>query len=74
MTILEVACKDDVQGLDEEEMEAKLLLADNSRSALTKVVIFQNDGGNLVKDELCQMVFNTMLPLKYDEDEAQDIH
>ena len=74
LTILEVACKDDVEGLDEDEKDQKLLLADNSRSALAKVVIFQNDGGALVKDELCQMVFNTMLPLKYDEDEAQDIH
>jgi hypothetical protein len=40
LTILDVACKDDVAGLDEDEKDQKLRLADNSRSALAKVIMF----------------------------------
>jgi hypothetical protein len=50
------------------------MLADNSRSALAKVVMFQYDGGNLVKDDLCASCFTHLLPLTNDADEAQDIH
>jgi hypothetical protein len=43
----------DTEGLDEDEKDSKLMLADNSISALVKVIMFQYDGGNVVKDQLC---------------------
>ena len=70
-------CKDDVTGneeLDEDEKESKELVRDNSISTLTKIILFQNDGGNLVKQELVQELFGSMLPIVKDFDEAQALH
>ena len=50
------------------------MLADNSVSALVKIIMFQYDGGNLVKDELCSTILTSKLPLTNDFDEAQSIH
>ena len=36
--------------------------------------MFQYDGGNLVKDELCSTILSQKLPLTHDIDEAQAIH
>lgn len=70
-------CKDDVTGnedLDEDEKESKELVRDNSISTLTKIILFQNDGGNLVTQELVQELFGKMLPIVKDFDEAQALH
>lgn len=37
--------------MDEEEKESMLMMADNSKSTLAKIICFQYDGGNVVKDE-----------------------
>jgi len=74
LAILGETCKDNTDGLDEDEKEQKLMLSDNSKSALAKITMFQYDNNNLVKDELCQTLYSTMLPLTNDFDEAQDIH
>jgi hypothetical protein len=50
------------------------MLADNSISALVKVIMFQYDGGNVVKDELCSTILSHKLPITNDIDEAQAIH
>ena len=64
----------ETEGLDDDEKESKLMLADNSISALVKIVMFQYDGGNVVKDELCSTVLLNKLPLTNDIEEAQAIH
>jgi len=40
MNILSEGVKSDVEGLDEDEKESKLNLADNSKAALAKIVMF----------------------------------
>jgi len=57
------------QGLDEEEKESAQMLYDNSMSTLFKIILYQNDGGVLVKNELIPYFLNS-LPLKTDVDEA----
>jgi hypothetical protein len=64
----------ETEGLDEDEKDSKLMLADNSISALVKIIMFQYDGGNVVKDELCSTILTHKLPLTHDFDEAQAIH
>ena len=64
----------DTEGLDEDEKESKLMLSDNSVSALVKIIMFQYDGGNVVKDELCSTILLHKLPLTHDFDEAQALH
>ena len=64
----------ETEGLDEDEKDSKLMLADNSISALVKIIMFQYDGGNVVKDELCSTIHTHKLPHTHDFDEAQAIH
>jgi hypothetical protein len=71
MKILGHTISSDVaDGMDEDEKESKLMLADNSISALVKIIMFQYDGGNIVKDELCSTILTHKLPLTHDFDEA----
>ena len=71
MVILGETCKRDIPAdMDEELQESKLNLADNSISALLKIVIFQNDGGAIVKPDVLPTVL-AMLPLTSDFEEAQ---
>ena len=72
-----VTCKDEVTGntdLDEDEKESKELVRDNSISTLTKIVLFQHDGGNVVKQEIVNELFGNMLPITKDFEEAQALH
>ena len=64
----------ETEGLDEDEKDSKLMLADNSISALVKIIMFQYDAANVVKDELCSTILTHKLPLTHDFDEAQAIH
>jgi hypothetical protein len=47
------------------------MLKDNSISTLAKLVFFQNDGSHTVlKQDLVQELFTSLLPIKNDIDEA----
>ena len=74
MKVLGHTISSETEGLDEDEKDSKLMLADNSVSALVKIIMFQYDGGNVVKDELCSTILTHKLPLTHDFDEAQAIH
>lgn len=69
-------CKDETTGkeLDEDEKESKELVRDNSISTLTKIVLFQSDGGNIVKQEIVDELFGSLLPITKDIEEAQVLH
>ena len=74
MIILGETCKRDIPAeMDEEEQDSKLNLADNSISALLKIVIFQNDGGAVVTPEMLPTVLG-QLPLTTDFEEAQAVN
>jgi len=55
--------------MDDEEKESKLMMADNAISTLGKVIYYQQDGGNLVKDEFTVQFLN-LLPLTTDFEES----
>ena len=74
MKVLGHTISSETEGLDEDEKDSKLMLADNSVSALVKIIMFQYDGGNFAKDELCSTILTHKLPLTHDFDEAQAIH
>ena len=69
-------CKDETTGedLDEDERYSKEMVRDNSISTLTKIVLFQNDGGNIVKQEVVQELFGSLLPITKDYEEACSLH
>ena len=50
------------------------MVRDNSISTLTKIVLFQNDGGNVVKQEIVQELYGSLLPIQKDFEEAQSLH
>lgn len=77
LTVLTLTCKDDVTGnteLDEDERWSKEQMRDNSISTLTKLCLFQNDGGAVLKPEFVQELFGSLLPITKDLEEAQAIH
>ena len=74
MKVLGHTIGSDTEGMDEDEKDSKLMLSDNSVSALVKIIMFQYDGGNVVKDELCSTILMHKLPLTHDFDEAQALH
>lgn len=77
LQVLAVTCKDEVTGnddLDEDERESKESVRDNSISTLAKCVLFQYDGGELVKPEIVQELFGSLLPIFKDLEEAQALH
>ena len=77
MQILMYTCKDEVSGnteIDEDERESKNLVRDNSISTLSKLVLFHNDGGNVIKPEIVQELFSSLLPISKDCDEAKSLH
>jgi len=72
-----MTCKDETTGkddLDEDQRYDMNSMRDNSISTLMKLVLFQNDGGAILKQEMVQEAFSSLLPLKVDVEEAQDIH
>jgi len=77
VSILSMTCKDETTGkddLDEDQRYDMNSMRDNSISTLMKLVLFQNDGGAILKQEMVQEAFSSLLPLKVDVEEAQDIH
>jgi hypothetical protein len=75
VAILQNVIKQEVAAdLAEDEKESLLYLKDNSVSALTKLVLFQYDGGNVISDDLVNALLTQVHPLKTDLDEAQDIN
>jgi len=72
-----MTCKDETTGnddLDEDQRYDMNSMRDNSISTLMKLVLFQNDGGAILKQEMVHEAFSSLLPLKVDVEEAQDIH
>ena len=43
--------------MDQDEKDDMLMMADNAKSTFAKIICFQYDGGNVVKDE-----FTVQLP------------
>ena len=50
------------------------MMADNTKSTFAKIVYFQYDGGNVVKDEFVVELLTQSLPLLNDVDEAHAVH
>jgi hypothetical protein len=51
-----------------------MYLRENSISALTKLILFQYDGGQVLNDTLVSVVLTQLHPIITDLDEAQDIY
>jgi len=49
-------------------------MIDNSISTLFKFVIYQNDGGQVIKPELVKSLLTTLMPIKNDLEEANTLH
>lgn len=60
--------------MEADEKEEMLMMADNAKSALAKIICFQYDGGNVVKDEFTLQLLTQFLPLLSDVDEACSVH
>lgn len=76
LAILSTTCKDTITpDLDEEEVESRNNLRENSISCLAKIVLYQNDLSNTkITSPMTYEVFGKMIPLKHDVQEAQDLH
>jgi hypothetical protein len=76
LAILSTTCKNTAtDDMDEEEQDQRNNLRENSVSCLAKIILFQNDlSGSKINPQMTQEVFGTMLPLKHDLQEAEDLH
>ena len=60
--------------MDADEKEEMLMMADNAKSALAKIIYFQYDGGNVVLDDFTVQLLTQFMPLLTDVDEACSVH